>query len=300
LPTVQQLYDRWHADRFARYDETTPGAPWHLMARKHIPEGSLRGKTVSEAGCGFGQFALWLAEQGGDVTAGDLSVEACRIARDICGDRVDIDQLDVQNLVEPLGRDRFRPRLLPRNVGAGRRPYFTHGPGVFSWASDRARSGRALKIVVAVRHVALAVEDDADPHRGGSPLLRIGLGVRLQAARRQACPDFWRNKAGSWLGVTADSTSIGSTTVWRQVSVSRTAPSGTAFVRIEFRQSGVGTSWWDDVSLTSGTGSLSTPAATSTMAASKGRTGATAFHWDGRSFRTARELRLDLVRRGVK
>jgi 2-polyprenyl-6-hydroxyphenyl methylase / 3-demethylubiquinone-9 3-methyltransferase len=77
------------------------------MARNHIPEGSLRGKTVLEAGCGFGQFALWLAEQGGDVTAGDLSGEACRIARDICGDRVDIDQFDVQNLVEPLGRDRF-------------------------------------------------------------------------------------------------------------------------------------------------------------------------------------------------
>jgi 2-polyprenyl-3-methyl-5-hydroxy-6-metoxy-1,4-benzoquinol methylase len=107
LPTVQQLYDQWHADRFAQYGEVTPGAPWHLMARKHIPEGSLRGKTVLEAGCGFGQFALWLAEQGGDVTAGDLSGEACRIARGLCGDRVNIDQFDVQNLVEPLGRDRF-------------------------------------------------------------------------------------------------------------------------------------------------------------------------------------------------
>jgi ubiquinone/menaquinone biosynthesis C-methylase UbiE len=95
----------WHHNMYDTATDLEPKAPWHLMARKHI--GDLTGETVLEIGCGPGQFARWLAEQGGNVVAGDFSAEACRIARRTCGDLVDVRQLDAQNLVAPLGRNRF-------------------------------------------------------------------------------------------------------------------------------------------------------------------------------------------------
>jgi 2-polyprenyl-3-methyl-5-hydroxy-6-metoxy-1,4-benzoquinol methylase len=107
LVSVEDRYDRWHRDTYGHTGPLEPTAPWHMMARKLIPEGSLNGQQVLEIGCGPGQFALWLAQQGGEVIAGDFSGEACRIAREIAGDRADVRRLDAQNLVEPLGRDRF-------------------------------------------------------------------------------------------------------------------------------------------------------------------------------------------------
>ena len=105
--SIEELYDRWHRDKYQDAGQLAPTAPWHLMARKHIREDSLHGQDVLEIGCGPGQFALWLAEQGGNVIAGDFSAEACRIARKIGGDKVDVRQLDAQHLVEPLGRETF-------------------------------------------------------------------------------------------------------------------------------------------------------------------------------------------------
>jgi 2-polyprenyl-3-methyl-5-hydroxy-6-metoxy-1,4-benzoquinol methylase len=107
LPGTAELYDRWHRERFERYGKLEPTAPWHLMARKHLTDGSLKGQQVLEIGCGAGQFAQWLAEQGGDVLAGDFSAEACRLARSNISEDVEVEQLDAQNLVEPLGHNRF-------------------------------------------------------------------------------------------------------------------------------------------------------------------------------------------------
>lgn len=105
---VEERYDAWHRELYGQEGvEITPGAPWHLMAQKHIPEGSLSGLDVLEIGCGPGHFAQWLHEQGGNVVAGDFSAEACRIARGLTDPRVDVQQLDAQNLIGPLGRERF-------------------------------------------------------------------------------------------------------------------------------------------------------------------------------------------------
>jgi hypothetical protein len=174
--------------------------------------------------------------------------------------------------------------------------YVTHGSGSFSWASDRARSGRSLKIASSKwalsRWLSKTTLIRADAGRRYSASVWV-YGSKMQGSAKLALT-FW-NKAGSWLGVAEESSAVGTTSDWRQVSVSRTAPSGTAFVRIEFRHTGVGTTWWDDVSLTSGTGSLSGAAAASPASVST----AGSFRWDGRSFRTARTLRLHLERRSV-
>ena len=64
--------------------------------------------------------------------------------------------------------------------------------------------------------------------------------------RRRRRSTFW-SASGSYLGVA----SHGATTSrsWQQLKLGQMAPRGTAFVRIELRQSGLGTSWWDDVAL---------------------------------------------------
>ena len=108
MGSIEERYDAWHRERFAREKgRFEPTAPWHLMARKHLLPGSLHGQEVLEIGCGAGQFAQWLHEQGAHVLAVDFSAEACRIARAIVSPGVDVQQLDAQDLVRPLGRDRF-------------------------------------------------------------------------------------------------------------------------------------------------------------------------------------------------
>jgi hypothetical protein len=106
---------------------------------------------------------------------------------------------------------------------------------------------------------------------------------------------FW-NRNGRWLGVAEESRPVGDTSDWRQLTVSRTAPSGTSFVRVELRHTGIGTTWWDDVSLTSSSARVSSAART---LEAPGRA-ADAFRWDGKSFGTARDLRQHLRRRGVQ
>jgi hypothetical protein len=71
---------------------------------------------------------------------------------------------------------------------------------------------------------------------------RVGGPVRVRGALT-----FW-NASGSYLGVAAHAAS--SRGAWQRLKVAQIAPHGTAFVRIELRHSGRGTSWWDDVALT--------------------------------------------------
>ena len=107
-PTVEERYDVWHRERFQRIGgEFEPTSPWHRMALRQIPPGSLRGLRVLEVGCGAGHFAQWLHEQGGQVVAVDFSGEACMIARTVADPAVEVLQLDAQDLVGRLGRDRF-------------------------------------------------------------------------------------------------------------------------------------------------------------------------------------------------
>ena len=130
-------------------------------------------------------------------------------------------------------------------------------------------------------------------------------GTRMRGSAKLVLT-FW-NRNGGWLDVAEESNAVGDTKDWRQLGVSATAPAGTAFVRIEFRQGGVGTSWWDDVSLKSGASPLQQAASTAGAPARKQPRAAqavasptiAAFRWDGRGFATARTLRKHLEHRGV-
>jgi hypothetical protein len=106
---------------------------------------------------------------------------------------------------------------------------------------------------------------------------------------------FW-NSRGNWLGVAAESDAVGGTNAWRQLGVTGTAPSGTAYVRVELRHTSAGTTWWDDLSLT---GSSSRVSAAARPQQEQGAASG-AFRWDGRAFHTARDLRQYLRRRGVQ
>ncbi|WP_137287389.1 class I SAM-dependent methyltransferase [Halorussus salinisoli] len=77
---------------------------------EHLPDAETRAVRVLDAGGGAGRYALWLAEQGYDVTLADLSAEQVRIAREKAaergvGERVTAEQADLREL--PFESDRF-------------------------------------------------------------------------------------------------------------------------------------------------------------------------------------------------
>ncbi|MBM4380721.1 MAG: class I SAM-dependent methyltransferase [Deltaproteobacteria bacterium] len=55
LDEARQAYDAWHGQH--EVDEEAD-APWHLLARAHLPD--VAGLRVLEIGCGRGGFAAWL------------------------------------------------------------------------------------------------------------------------------------------------------------------------------------------------------------------------------------------------
>lgn len=55
-------------------------ACWHQMVVPRL--GDLKGLKVAEIGCGRGNFAIYLARQGADVTAMDFSAAAIEIAKE--------------------------------------------------------------------------------------------------------------------------------------------------------------------------------------------------------------------------
>ena len=77
-------YDAWHAHRLSEEGdsslEVANFACWHQMVIPRL--GRLEGVRVAEIGCGRGNFALYLARQGADVTAMDFSAAAIEIARE--------------------------------------------------------------------------------------------------------------------------------------------------------------------------------------------------------------------------
>lgn len=77
-------YDAWHAHRLSEEGdaalEVENFACWHQMVIPRL--GRLEGVKVAEIGCGRGNFALYLARQGAEVTAMDFSAAAIEIARE--------------------------------------------------------------------------------------------------------------------------------------------------------------------------------------------------------------------------
>ena len=131
----------------------------------------------------------------------------------------------------------------PRPVYAGR------GPARFSWAADQFHSpSRSVKIVSWSAQLSRWVT--RVPARA-TTLYTLSVWVKPDrvggAGRVRPALTFW-SASGSYLGVAAHAANTRGT--WQRLKVVQIAPRGTAFVRIELRHSGRGTSWWDDVVLT--------------------------------------------------
>jgi SAM-dependent methyltransferase len=73
---IVQAYDQWHRNLDA--DEDPIDTPWHVMAIPQLPP--LEGLRVLEIGCGRGGFSRYLASEGADLVAADLSPAAVDMA----------------------------------------------------------------------------------------------------------------------------------------------------------------------------------------------------------------------------
>ncbi|MCA9029642.1 MAG: class I SAM-dependent methyltransferase [Planctomycetaceae bacterium] len=103
-------YDSWHAHRLSEeghdVHDVEKFACWHQMVVPRL--GDLSGLKVAEIGCGRGNFAIFLAKQGADVTAMDFSEAAVNIARErSVAEGVNVHWLvgDAANI--PLGNEEF-------------------------------------------------------------------------------------------------------------------------------------------------------------------------------------------------
>lgn len=129
--------------------------------------------------------------------------------------------------------------------------YYTHGTAAFSWAGDAAHGGtRSVKTVstqaagVLTRWMSRIAEIPATAgtrYTASAWMKTAGVTDRAVLA-----VTFW-NSSQQYLGVTATSAPLTGTTAWTQLSLSATAPAGTASLRVEFRLYGPGTLWTDDV-----------------------------------------------------
>jgi hypothetical protein len=130
--------------------------------------------------------------------------------------------------------------------------YFTHGSGTFSWASDAAHGGsRSLKIASGQPVTAyarwLSRTTRIPAQAGGVYTASVWLKTANAGGRGVLAMNFWN--ASSAVLASLEGGSITGTRDWTKVSVTGTAPAGTAYVRVEFRLWGPGTLWADDVSL---------------------------------------------------
>jgi lysophospholipase L1-like esterase len=125
--------------------------------------------------------------------------------------------------------------------------YATDGPGVFSWATDAARSGsHSLKIVSSstglCRWLSKSGAIAAQPRK--TYTASAWVKTASTAAKAGVTITLWK---GSTLLKTYSSTAVTGAQPFTQVTVSGTAPSGATSIRVEFRLKGKGTLWTDDV-----------------------------------------------------
>jgi hypothetical protein len=131
--------------------------------------------------------------------------------------------------------------------------YFTHGAATFSWATDQSHSPtHSLKIVSTSgglkRWLSKTNAIAATPGTQYTACVYLKTqGVGTNAA--QLAVNFW-NASQTYIPATVGSPTLSGTTDWTQVCVTATSPAGTAYIRVEFRLTGPGTLWADDVSVT--------------------------------------------------
>jgi hypothetical protein len=131
--------------------------------------------------------------------------------------------------------------------------YFTNGDATFSWSNGNGHNSAGLLQIDATsntlnrwlsRTAAIPATPGAHYH--------VTVWAKTQAidGHTGLSVNFW-DANGTYIPATIDSsTQLSGTTDWTQLSLDATAPPGTAYIRVEFRQTGPGTSQFDDVAIT--------------------------------------------------
>ena len=131
--------------------------------------------------------------------------------------------------------------------------YFYYGSGAFSWATDAAHSGtHSLKIASSQAAGTLtrwlSKTTDIQAQAGFTYSASAWLKTSNVTDHAVLTINFWDVNSAFLGGV--DGGTVAGTANWTQVNVQGVAPSGTAYIRLEFRLFGPGTLWSDDVVLT--------------------------------------------------
>jgi hypothetical protein len=129
--------------------------------------------------------------------------------------------------------------------------YSANGGGAFSWATDAARSGtHSLKIVTTsstlsrwLSNTSLIAAQPGRTYTVSAWLKSTGV------SQANVSLNFWSG-SGTHLGTSTSQQALVGTQPFTQLTVQATAPTGTAYIRLEFRVNGPGTLWTDDVTAT--------------------------------------------------
>jgi hypothetical protein len=131
-------------------------------------------------------------------------------------------------------------------------PYYgSNGDGVFSWATDAARSGtHSLKIVSSSGSLSRWFTlTSLIPAQAGKSYF-VGAWLRTQGGQANLSVNFWNG--GTHLA-TISSGSLSGVQPFTQLTLQLVAPAGTTALRVEYRINGPGTLWADDLVVVSGT-----------------------------------------------
>jgi 2-polyprenyl-3-methyl-5-hydroxy-6-metoxy-1,4-benzoquinol methylase len=105
-----RTYDAWHAHRSSQEGVRQNGQPklatWHQMVIPRL--GDIGGLRVAEIGCGRGDFSIYLARLGAEVTALDFSAQAIAVAKQRAAQHdVDINWHVGDAMAVPFDEDAF-------------------------------------------------------------------------------------------------------------------------------------------------------------------------------------------------
>jgi hypothetical protein len=131
--------------------------------------------------------------------------------------------------------------------------YITSGDAAFSWLQDNGLSSVGFLQIVAPsntlnRWLSRTTAIPATP--GVRYHVSVGAKTQAVAGKTQLSANFW-TADGTYIPATVDSAiQLSGTTGWTTLHLDAVAPAGTAFIRIELRQTGPGTSQFDDIAVT--------------------------------------------------
>lgn len=131
--------------------------------------------------------------------------------------------------------------------------YYPNGPCTFSWSTEQAHSPtHSLKIASTTASLCRWLSNTTGTtasagtsYYASAYLKTVGVGP---AGQMTVAISFW-NSSGAYTGTTFQAPAVSGTHDWTLMSVQGTAPSGTRYVRLEFRLNGPGSLYADDATL---------------------------------------------------